>query len=176
MNLLRENPPKYANYLEDRLRYYRGKMLHLPGQLPLKTKEGTTAVREVIKALRSLPARPALKKVEGLDKAARDHVRDIGPKGLVQHKGRDGSQPADRVARYARESVVGEVISFGPRQARDVVIDLVVDDGIPDRGHRTILLDPVFREAGAACGPHATYGTMCVIDLATPTREAPKRR
>jgi hypothetical protein len=58
------------------------------------------------------------------------------------------------------------VISFGPEQPPAVVIDLVVDDGVPDRGHRKILLDDRLRFAGAACGPHTIYRTMCVIDLA----------
>jgi uncharacterized protein YkwD len=52
----------------------------------------------------------------------------------------------------------------------------VVDDGVKDRAHRKILLDPAFRYAGAACGPHRTFGTMCVIDLAGPKQAEPRRR
>jgi uncharacterized protein YkwD len=43
---------------------------------------------------------------------------------------------------------------------------LLIDDGVADRGHRRNLLDPAVRVAGIACGRHAAYGTMCVIDLA----------
>ena len=143
----------------------------------LKERKESAAVKEAIHALKRTAPRPELERSEALESAARDHVRDIGPKGLVQHKGRDGSQPVDRMARHGiKRTAVAEVISFGPSQARDVVIQLVIDEGVKDRGHRKILLDPEFRFAGAACGPHKVYGTMCVIDLAGPTRAEPRRR
>lgn len=177
VNRLRSNPAKYAELLEKRLQYYSGQMLVLPGRVPMKTREGAKAVREAIEFLKKTPDRPKLEDARDIERAALDHVRDIGPKGLVQHKGSDRTDPADRVARRGRDRVaIGEVISFGPEQARDVVIDLVVDDGVEDRGHRKILLDPSFRYAGAACGPHKVYGTMCVIDFAGPRRAASRLR
>jgi hypothetical protein len=42
---------------------------------------------------------------------------------------------------------------------------LIVDDGVADRGHRSIVFSGELRYAGAACGPHPVYRTMCVIDL-----------
>jgi hypothetical protein len=47
-----------------------------------------------------------------------------------------------------------------------VVVSLLVDDGVHGRGHRHNLLDPAIRFAGAACGPHQRYRTMCVMDHA----------
>jgi uncharacterized protein YkwD len=61
---------------------------------------------------------------------------------------------------------VAENMAFGENPARQVVIQLLVDDGVPDRGHRATILDPSYRVAGAACGPHARYRQMCVIDFA----------
>ena len=82
-----------------------------------------------------------------------------GQRALVQHKGQDGSQPVDRIARHGiNRTATAEVISFGPSRARDVVIELVIDEGVKDRGHRKILLDPELRYAGAACGPHESTG------------------
>ena len=65
---------------------------------------------------------------------------------------------------------MAEVISFGPEDAASVIIDLVVDDGVRNRGHRKILLDPGYRVAGAACGPHKTFRVVCVIDFADTVR------
>jgi uncharacterized protein YkwD len=58
----------------------------------------------------------------------------------------------------------GENIDYGATGLQ-VVIDLIVDDGVPSRGHRRNVLDPAFRAVGIAVGPHRTYGTMCVIDF-----------
>ncbi|HYD52508.1 MAG TPA: CAP domain-containing protein, partial [Gemmatimonadaceae bacterium] len=80
---------------------------------------------------------------------------------------RDGSSPSVRVNRYGRwDGRLTESIAYGPATPEDVVIDLLVDDGVRDRGHRRNLLDPGVRIAGIACGPHRTYRMMCVIDLA----------
>jgi uncharacterized protein YkwD len=151
LNQMRSNPAGYASLLEDRLKYFRGDILRLPNQVPIQTKEGPKAVKEAIRVLRATRSLPQIEEHSRLTAAAREHVRQNGPKGLVQH------------ARLPPG--VGEVMSFGPQQPRDVVIDLLVDDGVPNRGHRLLLLDKRFRYAGAACGPHKTYGTMCVIDL-----------
>jgi uncharacterized protein YkwD len=60
---------------------------------------------------------------------------------------------------------MGEAISYGAAGLQ-VVIDLIVDDGVPDRGHRHAILNPIYREVGIAIGPHRRYGTMCVMDFA----------
>lgn len=85
------------------------------------------------------------------------------------------AMPAVRVNRYGGwEKAIAENISYGPSGARDIVVSLIVDDGVPGRGHRQNIFNPDFRAAGTACGPHAVYGTMCVIDFAGEYREKTK--
>jgi hypothetical protein len=43
----------------------------------------------------------------------------------------------------------------------------VVDDGVPQRGHRTCIFDERFAVAVAAMGKHATFGTMVAIEFAS---------
>jgi uncharacterized protein YkwD len=45
-------------------------------------------------------------------------------------------------------------------------LQLLVDDGVSDRGHRRNLLDPRWHYVGVACGSHYRYQTMCVLDFA----------
>ena len=49
---------------------------------------------------------------------------------------------------------------------RDVIRQLIIDDGVADRGHRIVMFADHLRYAGVACGPHPEFGTMCVIDMA----------
>lgn len=172
VNALRENPAAYARHLEQYAKLFRGNVVRRPGQPGLQTVEGVRAVEEAIRALRATKPVPRLQPVDGLSRAARDHVRDQGRKGLVSHRGTDGSDPDDRVSRYAaRPTPVGENIAYGPSDPHMVVLQLVIDDGVKDRGHRANLLRPEYRFVGVGCGPHAIYGTMCVMDLASAWRE-----
>jgi uncharacterized protein YkwD len=99
---------------------------------------------------------------------AADHVRDQGRRGGLAHRGSDGSMAPDRANRYGRwHGRISENMSFGPMTARDVVVALLVDDGIPDRGHRRNIFDPRVRIAGVSCGAHKTYRVMCDIVHAT---------
>jgi uncharacterized protein YkwD len=173
LNELRTNPAEYATRIEQMLPYYSGDVLKSPGQQAIRTVEGRAAAEEAIAALRAAQPAPPLEVSSGLTTAARDHVRDIGPKGLMTHEGTGGmTSPSDRVARYASQwNYIGENISFGPDRPRDVITGLLIDDNVPDRGHRKILLDPRYRYVGVACGHHAVYRTMCVLDFAGEYRD-----
>jgi uncharacterized protein YkwD len=83
------------------------------------------------------------------------------------HKGTDGSDPWDRMSRYGTwQRKVAENISYGGNNARDIVMQQVVDDGVQDRGHRTNLFNPDFHFLGVGCEFHARYRNVCVIDFA----------
>jgi uncharacterized protein YkwD len=167
INRLRTDPDGFADFVEARTPFYQGKILRLPGHNPLETHEGAAALTQAVDELDALePAQP-LKLSPALRQSAMAHGRDIGPRGVVSHDGRDGSSPRDRMSRFAAVSgTTGEAISFGLTEPEDIVIELVVDDGVPSRAHRKLLLNPAFRFAGIACVPHAYYKTACIIDLA----------
>ncbi|MGH7536689.1 MAG: CAP domain-containing protein, partial [Gemmatimonadales bacterium] len=144
-----------------------GTLLDQPGRPALRTEEGAAAVREAIAVLRRTPGMGRLRWSRGLSAGARDHVHDQGPTGGMGHHGHDRSTPAARVNRYGRwRRGLAENISYGEGDAGDVVMQLLIDDGVPGRGHRTTLLYPDYHVAGVSCGPHASYRQMCVIDCA----------
>lgn len=166
-NLVRRNPPAYARHLEALLPRFEGKVLQRPGRPMLRTEEGAAAVREAIAALRGQKPLPALGWSKGLAGAAADHVRDQGPIGGLEHRGTDGSDPARRAERRGRwVAAMAENIAYGDNPARQVVMQLLVDDGVPDRGHRHNILDPRWQVEGVACGPHRDYRQICVMDYA----------
>ena len=89
-----------------------------------------------------------------------------GRTGEVAHIGADGSSPSDRMRRQGRWTATGEAIAYGPDRAGEVILQLIVDDGVPDRGHRRILFNPAYTLVGAACAPHPVWRTVCVLDFA----------
>jgi hypothetical protein len=169
INTLRGHPHAYADHVRRLVDAFddRGRLC-VPGARPIPTVEGRDAVVEAARALAGIAApAPPLSPSSSLAAAAAEHVRDQGATGDVGHRGSDGSNSRARITRHGTcDGVAGEVIDYGWRDARALVVDLVVDDGVKDRGHRVNLLDPVYRTAGVACGPHRVYGVMCVVELA----------
>jgi uncharacterized protein YkwD len=113
---------------------------------------------------------PPLRVDPALQRSATRHAVDQGRTGSHSHVGTDGSTVRQRVAAAGlRPALVGEEIAFDADTAVGVVRQLVIDEGVPDRGHRAVLFHGGLALAGAACGPHAAYRTICVIDVAGPT-------
>ena len=167
MNLARTQPRRYAEFLEERRQYYRGPRFERPGKIAIITNEGVGAVDEAIDFLRRVKPIGALTLSRGMSRAAKDHVREQGTSGGLGHRGQNGSRMCDRANRYGKWSgKVGENISYGRSDARDVVIQLIVDDGLTDRGHRDNIFDPRFTVVGVACGEHSKYRAMCVTTFA----------
>jgi len=169
LNLARSSPQHYADIMKEWRQYYddEGRRV-LPGQIPTVTKEGVAAVDEAIAFLQEQKSVRTLEVRDGMSAGAADHVADMGPRGAMGHKGKDGSRVGDRVDRYGEWwSKVGEVITYGNGSAREIVTSFIIDDGVKDRGHRSNIFDNNFYVVGVACGPHKKYRTICVITLAT---------
>ena len=167
INLARTAPKNYASFLEPFKKYYHEKLIKLPNETPIITKEGVEALMEATRFLRSTKPVPLLNLSKGMSWGARDHVKDLGLSGGSQHRGSDRSQPWDRVNRYGIwQKVIGENISFGHDRARNIVMSLIIDDGVPHRGHRKNIFNSDFRVIGVACGEHPNYKTICIITLA----------
>jgi uncharacterized protein YkwD len=167
VNLARTRPWEYAAFLDETRKFYSGRMRKGRGTVWVKTQEGLDAVEEAAEFLRGAAPVASLRLSNGMSRAARDHVAEQGRGGAVGHGGLRGSSPGERVNRYGVwKGMVGENIVYSEGSPRDTVMRLIVDDGVPSRGHRTNLFHPGFRSIGIACGSHAVYGEMCVITLA----------
>ncbi|MEP7014233.1 MAG: CAP domain-containing protein [Verrucomicrobiota bacterium] len=166
MNLARQSPATYAIYLEEMRSRYDGDFLVLPGRTRIRTKEGLRAVDEAIKFLHSTKPLQPLIRAAGMCRGAADHCADQAG-GRFGHGGTDGSSPGQRMNRYGVwGSSWGENISYGKTTAREVVLTLIIDDGLRSRKHRKNIFNSKFNYAGAASGPHAQYRTVCSIDFA----------
>lgn len=167
LNAVRADPDAYAVDLERYRAFYQGRILRLPdGGIPFRTQEGVAPLLLAIPFLHAQPHMAPLEQSGLLEEAARVHARYQSETGTTGHYERAGFGPGERVAALGGGVEVAEVITYGPRDPAEMIRQLVIDDGVPDRGHRRILFDPSLRYAGVACGPHRQYRTMCVIDLA----------
>jgi uncharacterized protein YkwD len=170
MNKVRTNPRKYAElYIQPMLRYYSGKNYSVPGKITIVTQEGASAVNACITALNRANSAGILTPEQGLSLAAKDHVTDQGRTGQTGHNGSDRSTPETRMKRYGvfgGSWTLGENIAYGETTGRTIVCQLLVDDGVPNRGHRTNIMNRAFTQTGAAYGTHTQYRTSCTITYA----------
>lgn len=168
INLLRTNPAKYAtNYIAPLANNYKNKMLYYPGDLPLRTREGVKALHECIRVLKRTQNLQLVYPSKGLTRAAEDHVKDQSKSGKTGHRGGDRSNVRERIERYGDWNIrIAENIAYGGLSARQIIIYLLIDDGIRDRGHRKTFLHPDYKTVGIAIGSHPYYNSMWVMDFA----------
>jgi len=168
INMVRTDPAAYArHYLEPLKSFYRGSLFQYPGEIAISTSEGVRALEECVKVLKSSRPSSSVSPKKGLTLAARDHAKDQARTGATGHAGSDGSTITARINRYGKWNIsVGENIDYGNSEARRIITALLIDDGIPSRGHRKNLLEAGYSFVGVAVGPHKIYEKMCVIDFA----------
>lgn len=173
INLARTEPLKYAGFLREIRGYFQGKDYQIPGTDNLKeTHEGVAAVDEAIQFLSRQKPMPLLVWSAGLAVAAAELVMEQGKSGATGHNGAQSGGMRARIDRHGMwKGRIGEAIAYGPNDARIIVMQLIIDDGISDRAHRKNLFNPDFASSGVACGPHPGFGSVCVIDFATRFRE-----
>lgn len=93
-------------------------------------------------------AAPPLSVSKQLNEAAADHARDMARRKYFDHRGKDGSQPKDRVLRTGYQPrLTGENIAFGPESAEEVIAGLLASPG-----HCANIMDPRFRHIGVGFG------------------------
>jgi Cysteine-rich secretory protein family len=151
INLARTAPREYAQIVAAR-----------PDRSPARD------VAEAVHFLEKARPLPALGPCNGLCQSAGLHVADQGPRGGYGHNGSGwGDTPWTRMGKFGQfVGYAGENIYYGHRDARGIVCAWIIDTGVSGKAHRKNIFSPSFGVAGVACGPHASYGAMCVMDFA----------
>jgi uncharacterized protein YkwD len=164
-NKLRTNPKSFITLLEEEINYFRDSILSRTGEIPIQTNEGKAAYLNAIEFLKIQDPVAALTLNESLTKAAEDHAKDIGLKGIVSHDSSDGKNVSDRIERYTEwDTACGENLDFGSKNAVDIIINLLVDDGIENRPHRGHLFNPKFNYVGIGLAEHKEFDIVIVLD------------
>lgn len=150
INLLRGNPSGYIQYVDAYVNEQRR-----TGGFPVDQ----AVVDELKGELRQLGPLSILSPSQCIYQAAKEHGIDQKPTGDVNHQGRDGSWPWDRVRKACPNMQDGnENLVAGTPSVRTAVILLLIDEGIPTRGHRKTLLKPEWRYVG--CYNVGTVGSF----------------
>jgi hypothetical protein len=174
LNKCRENPSLLISIIENTIPRFNGKIYNpKSNQENYITSEGVLVVYETINRLKNQEPLPPLKLSKGLFLASKTHCRDIGQNGLASHEGSNGLTLSQRIEIFGEwRGLIAENIAFNDYLAEDILINFILDDGNPNRGHRENLLNPELKCIGISCGPHSLHKSCCVMNLSTEVFES----
>jgi uncharacterized protein YkwD len=149
LNRVRTNPQGYADWLESQKQYYQGMLLKLPGEQPIRTNRGLRSLEEAITFLRQQQELPALSPSTELTSAARQQITAITNDLQINSNN----------------------LVYGKVTPEAIVMQLVVDDGFPDRPHRLAIFNRNYQNTGIACSEIPVYNNVCAIAYTQSTKD-----
>lgn len=157
-NLARINPAKFSKtYLE---KYVSEK----------KLDRNDFYVKSLYEELAKQKPISPLKVSKKLCTSAAFHADDMGKTGGIGHDDSNGRTMEERFFYFVpRENYLAfsENCQYGHEKALDIFMDLFIDTGVSDLGHRINILDENLVYTGVAIRPHKTYRVNCVQDFGT---------
>lgn len=153
LNLVRINPQLFAK-------------TYLKSYIDTAAIKKTKYLESLIKELNEMKALTPIKPQFDLYEVAKKHATEMGNQGKTGHVSLSGenyeSRASDLSKRYEK---VMENCQYGYNDGLSIVIDLLIDEEIPDVSHRKSLLNPEVKYIGAAIRKHKVYRYNCVIEL-----------
>jgi len=132
---------------------------------PYLTEKGiksTTFVKSLIKDLEKTRDLPLLFSQQDLFQAAKGHAESMGNKGKIGH---DGFEKRMKPFMTKYNKGVAENCQYGYQSAKQIVIDLLIDEGVSSLGHRKNILNASYNCVGVSIQPHKSYKYNCVMDF-----------
>lgn len=162
-NKIRTNPKSYIPILEQYLEWFDGKVLDKPdSEAGIETQEGPSAYREAIEFLKVQKPIDALIYDSEVAKASEEYAIEIGRLGTTEN---DETSIEERISKYVDWDIaISENVDFGGTSGEEIVINLLVDDGVDDRSHRANLFNTKTKYFGIGVSTHKEYELCTVID------------
>ena len=111
----------------------------------------------------------ALRLDAGLCKAAAIHAEDMGATGKIGSNSSTGISYTERILKYyaSDNKNVGECCVYGNDNAEDIIIQMLVDEGMPQHPHRSNILSALWKSVGIATREHKSWQWNTVLDFGT---------
>jgi uncharacterized protein YkwD len=140
---------------------------HLQPYIEKNNLTGNQYANSLIAELKAVKKMEPLQLSAKISKISKAHAIDLGSKGKVGHNSSDGTTFDKRLRQKTKAGgAIGENCDYGNEKPIDIVMSLLIDDGIESLGHRKNILEPRFKWVGIAIEPHKKYRVGCVMDFA----------
>ena len=162
INILRTNPKKYAEKVQNFTKYFKGKVLRIPGtNSGIRTEEGVDAYNEAVTFLNKQKSIDPLQPSKGMCKIAEDLLHEIQNRDPGDLNNIDMETIISKYGNFCGN--FARAIDFGGENAENVVVNLLVSDGDKSRSQRQTLLSTDLKCFGVANGKHNYYRYCSVI-------------
>jgi uncharacterized protein YkwD len=125
---------------------------------------GNKYVSSLLKDLRKQNSIAPLESDLYLHDQAHLFAADMGSTGKTGHISSTLGDFGKRLKKYSNKEI-GENCDYGSSDPLDILMNLLIDDGIPGVGHRKNLLNSHYRQIGIGIEPHKMYEWNCVMDF-----------
>lgn len=188
INDLRSNPSGWIDRLNNRAETYSGQEYKDSKGQTFISKEGRYACEEAVDILKEMTRPRSSGRLENEDclemvasEYCRDYIESSGDEVLIDQEGLDITQKLDSLGSW--RGMIGHCVAFQAGTAEDILIKLLIDDGVASRRNRTALLHPSFQYIGVvSSSSHPKYENITVVILAedfgvigTPNAPEPKQ-
>lgn len=157
----------WTNYFrQDPKRFYETIIVEFLNQFPeAKSSYSRSLELDIKKAPQSLAL---LIPDEGLLTTTKQHASDLVKRGgIISHTSSNGKTFVQRLQEAGKYTCGAENVYIGSFNGLESLITLLIDTGVPDKGHRMNLLDPKFQRMGVSFQSTGSKGLL-VQDFACP--------
>lgn len=168
MNLARMDGARFFDtFFQDFVQAHNQQMRQYGNYDELHVDRGDKYYKSLQKDLQAVRNLPMLYPDEKLSNVARLHGKDLNKNNFVGHQSSDGRSVTQRIGKLYPKRSSGECLAFGFTSGLANVCMLLLDKGVPDLGHRKIILSSSFgfNTVGLSIQPHKTYRYAAVIDF-----------
>ncbi len=170
-DLEKANTGKNTKYLteEERQIVFYANLARIDGELfastilddYMKEEKSTRYTRSLYRDLKKIKELPVLQPENDLQEVAEEHAFNSGKRGTTGHQ-RFNNRYGPLMGKYTE---VAENCAYGLEEPLDILIQLLIDEGIPDMGHRKNLLNPNFNSIGISIKHHKKFVYNCVMSF-----------
>jgi uncharacterized protein YkwD len=115
----------------------------------------------LVQTMRSMSPVPPVFPEKSVYESALCHARVSGKIGYVGHN----RQTDPKTRKKCTSFFMGECCSYGYDDGLGVILQLLIDNGVPSLGHRKICLSEGYSVVGISIQSHERYGFNCVLDF-----------
>ena len=168
MNLVRMDGPKFFDtYFQDYVDMHNQQMKRYSNYNDLKINRYDPYYRGLKEDLKNVKNLSLLYPDESLSYVAKQHGKDMNKHNVAGHNSYDGRTMVNRIEKYYPNRGMAENLAFGFSTGLANVSLLLLDQGVPDLGHRKNILNNTLglNIVGVSIQPHPHYKYSATMDF-----------